>query len=108
MVLPLMLGGRVKPWHSPRIVGHFWRTVMGTLSMVLGFYAVTMLPLADATALGFSQPLFSVCVAALLVGEKGRWRRWSATIACFLGLLVMRPPRPTSPAPPPLIAPPPP
>ncbi len=33
---------------------------MGTVSMVLGFYAVSMLPLADATALGFSQPLFSV------------------------------------------------
>ena len=33
---------------------------MGTVSMVLGFYAVSMLPLADATAIAFSQPLFSV------------------------------------------------
>jgi drug/metabolite transporter (DMT)-like permease len=62
---------------------------MGTVSMVLGFYAVSMLPLADATALGFSQPLFSVCVAALIIGEKVRWRRWSATIVGFLGVLVM-------------------
>jgi len=89
MLLPLMLGGRVKPWHSPRIVGHFWRTVMGTISMVLGFYAVSMLPLADATALAFSQPLFSVVVAALIVGEKVRWRRWGATLVGFLGVLVM-------------------
>jgi drug/metabolite transporter (DMT)-like permease len=62
---------------------------MGTVSMVLGFYAVSMLPLADATALGFSQPLFSVCVAALVVGEKVRWRRWSATVVGFIGVLVM-------------------
>jgi len=89
MLLPLILGGRVKPWHSKRITGHFWRTFMGTTSMVLGFYAVSMLPLADATALGFSQPLFSVCVAALVIGEKVRWRRWSATIVGFLGVLVM-------------------
>jgi drug/metabolite transporter (DMT)-like permease len=89
MLLPLMLSGRVKPWHSTRIHGHFWRTFMGTVSMVLGFYAVSMLPLADATALGFSQPLFSVCVAALVLREKVRWRRWSATIVGFIGVLVM-------------------
>ena len=89
MLAPLMLSGLVKPWHSTRIAGHFWRTLMGTTSMVLGFYAVSMLPLADATALGFSQPLFSVCAAALIIGEKVRWRRWSATIVGFLGELVM-------------------
>jgi len=89
LLLPMIAAGRVKPWRSQRIVGHFWRTVMGTVSMVLGFYAVSMLPLADATALGFSQPLFSVCVAALVVGEKVRWRRWTATIVGFVGVLVM-------------------
>jgi drug/metabolite transporter (DMT)-like permease len=89
LLLPLIAAGRVKPWHSKRLGGHFWRTVMGTTSMVLGFYAVSMLPLADATAISFSQPLFSVLVAAVIVGEKVRWRRWSATIVGFVGVLVM-------------------
>jgi len=89
MLLPLMMSGRVRPWASQRKAGHFWRTLMGTTSMVLGFYAVSMLPLADATALGFSQPLFSVCVAALVLREKVRWRRWSATLVGFIGVLVM-------------------
>jgi drug/metabolite transporter (DMT)-like permease len=89
MLVPLMAAGRVRPWASKRINGHFWRTAMGTASMVLGFYAVAMLPLADATALAFSQPLFSVVVAALVVGEKVRWRRWSATIVGFIGVLIM-------------------
>ena len=84
-----LLTGRVKPWESQRIQGHFWRTAMGTTSMVLGFYAVSMLPLADATALAFSQPLFSVVLAALVLREKVRWRRWSATIVGFIGVLVM-------------------
>ena len=79
----------MKPWESQRIQGHFWRTAMGTTSMVLGFYAVSMLPLADATALAFSQPLFSVVLAALVLREKVRWRRWSATIVGFVGVLVM-------------------
>ena len=89
MLLPLMLMGRVQPWKSTRLKGHFWRTFMGTCSLVRGFYAISMLPLADATALAFSQPLFSVCVAALIVGEKVRWRRWGATIVGFIGVLVM-------------------
>jgi drug/metabolite transporter (DMT)-like permease len=88
-LLPMMVAGRVRPWHSKRIVGHFWRTAMGTTSMVLGFYALSMLPLADATAIAFSQPLFSVVVAALIAGEKVRWRRWSATVVGFVGVLVM-------------------
>jgi drug/metabolite transporter (DMT)-like permease len=89
LLLPMIATGRVKPWYSKRIVGHFWRTAMGTGSMVLGFYAVSMLPLADATAIAFSQPLFSVVVAALVLGEKVRWRRWSATVIGFAGVLVM-------------------
>lgn len=89
LLLPIIATGRVRPWQSKRIAGHFWRTFMGTTSMVLGFYAVSMLPLADATAIAFSQPLFSVLVAALIAGEKVRWRRWSATIVGFAGVLVM-------------------
>ena len=89
LLAPMMLTGRVKPWQSQRLQGHFWRTAMGTTSMVLGFYAVSMLPLADATALAFSQPLFSVVLAALVLREKVRWRRWSATIVGFIGVLVM-------------------
>jgi drug/metabolite transporter (DMT)-like permease len=65
---------------------------MGTVSMVLGFYAVSMLPLADATALAFSQPLFSVVLAAAVLRERVRWRRWSATVIGFIGVLVMAQP----------------
>ena len=89
MLLPLMMTGRVKPWLSQRIKGHFWRTFMGTTSMVLGFYAISMLPLADATAIAFSQPLFSVVVAVLIAKEKVGWRRWTATAVGFIGVLVM-------------------
>jgi len=89
LLASMMITCRVKPWQSQRIQGHFWRTAMGTTSMVLGFYAVSMLPLADATALAFSQPLFSVVLAALVLREKVRWRRWSATIVGFIGVLVM-------------------
>jgi len=89
LLVPYLVTGRVRPWASTRIAGHFWRTLVGTTSMVCGFYAVALMPLADATALSFSQPLFSVVIAAVIVGEKVRWRRWTATVVGFLGVLVM-------------------
>ena len=89
LLIPLMAMGKVKPWQSKRIQGHFWRTFMGSCSMVLGFYALALLPLADATALAFSQPLFSVVLGALVLHEKVRWRRWTATVVGFIGVLVM-------------------
>ena len=39
MLPPLMMSGRGQPWESTRLHGHFWRTLMGTTSMGLGFYA---------------------------------------------------------------------
>ena len=95
-LIPLILSGKVKPWQSRHLQGHFWRTMMGSCSMVLGFYALAMLPLADATALAFSQPLFSVVLGATVLGEKVRWRRWTATIVGFVGVLVMVRPGSTS------------
>ena len=48
-----------------------------------------MLPLAEATVIGFSVPIFSTVLAALVLGEPtGRWR-WGAVAAGFLGVLLI-------------------
>lgn len=74
---------------TPRWKLHVARGALGTLAMMSGFYAVTHLPLAEATALGFTRPLFMVLLAALVLGEMVRARRWSATAIGFLGVLIM-------------------
>ena len=68
---------------------HAVRVVMGTCAMMTGFYALTHLPLATATAVTFTKPLFMIPVAIILLGETVRWRRWSATIVGFIGVLIM-------------------
>lgn len=88
-IVPLLIRFSFAPLRSARHVGHFWRAALGTTSMALGFYAVTHLPLADATSIGFTTPLFVLVVAALFLGEKVRWRRWSATAVGFVGVVVM-------------------
>ena len=65
------------------------RSAFGVTAMACGFYAITHLTLADATAIGFTKPLFMVMLAAFFLGETVRWRRTVATLIGFLGVIVM-------------------
>jgi drug/metabolite transporter (DMT)-like permease len=68
---------------------HFFRSVSGAAGMFLNFAALALLPLADATAIGFAAPIFTVVLAAVFLGEVVRVRRWSAVGVGFIGVLVM-------------------
>lgn len=89
VLLPFIVrdgGAAVRTRRLPLLVT---RSVFGTVAMLTGFFAVTRLPLADAVALSFTKPLFVVILAALVLGEVVRWRRWSATAIGFVGVLIM-------------------
>jgi drug/metabolite transporter (DMT)-like permease len=88
-IAPILIRLRVNPFDTPRLGQHLTRALIGTASMVCGFYAAAHLPIADSTSISFSTPLFITLIAALFLGETVRWRRWSATIAGFVGVLIM-------------------
>jgi drug/metabolite transporter (DMT)-like permease len=68
------------------------RAGVGLLSMATWFYGITLVPLATATAVNFTAPLFATLAAALILHEDVRLRRWSAVVLGFVGVLViMRP-----------------
>ena len=57
-----------------------------------GFLFITglrFLPLADALAITFAGPLFVTALAPRMLGEHVGWRRWSAVLAGFAGVVVM-------------------
>lgn len=63
--------------------------VAGTLTFVT---ALTLIPLATASAFIQAAPLMMTLGAALLFGEQVGWRRWSAIVVGFIGvLLILRP-----------------
>ena len=71
---------------------HFARAATNFVAMAMWFQAILAMPLAEATALHFTLPLFTVVLAALFLSEGVGWRRWSATGIGFLGvLIVLRP-----------------
>jgi len=68
------------------------RGAVALISMLTWFYGITLVPLAMATALNFTAPLFSTLGAALILGETVRMRRWVAIAVGFVGvLIVLRP-----------------
>ena len=57
--------------------------------MFANFIALSLLPLADATAFTFATPLLVVPLAAMTLGETVRPYRWAAVGLGFVGVLVM-------------------
>lgn len=88
-ILPFALMAGAACWQTRRLPLHFLRGSIGMLAMFCGFYALTHLPLADAVALSFTKPLFLIVLATILLGEKIRARRITATAAGFIGVLIM-------------------
>ena len=74
---------------TQRVWAHVGRMALGLGAMGLNFLAFILLPLAEATTIGFSVPIFSVVLAALVLDEPtGKWR-WSAVAAGFAGVLLI-------------------
>jgi drug/metabolite transporter (DMT)-like permease len=72
-----------------RPFGQLGRGLLSTFGMFTNFAALTLLPLADATAIGFASPLVTVVLAALILKELVRIYRWSAVTIGFGGVIVM-------------------
>lgn len=74
-------------WTS--FASHMKRGIIGATGMFSGFVALTMLPLADSTAISYAAPLMVVPLAYFLLGEQVRVYRWSAVAVGFVGVVVI-------------------
>jgi drug/metabolite transporter (DMT)-like permease len=77
---------------EPDIKLHLARTLTGWGGVTLMFAAVQLIPLSDATAITFLNPVFAMFLAILFRGEKvGPWRWIAAAIALIGALVLIRP-----------------
>ena len=74
-------------------LGHLWRGLIGTSAMAMGFSALGILPLPEVTAIGFASPMFTVILAALLLGETIRRFRITALGIGLIGVGIIIAPR---------------
>ncbi|UPY35157.1 DMT family transporter [Sediminicoccus sp. KRV36] len=74
---------------TQRFPQHVLRAMTGTAAMSCSFFALTVLPLAEQTALTFTTPIFVTLLAIPLLGEKVGIHRFGAVGLGFVGILVI-------------------
>jgi drug/metabolite transporter (DMT)-like permease len=70
-------------------LAHVWRSGLGLLSMGLTFQALILLPLAEATAINFTAPIFATILSFLILREFVGVHRWGAVVIGFAGILIV-------------------
>ena len=74
---------------TERIGLHLLRAFLNAASMFLFFTGLAVTALAKVTALSFTSPLFMAVLSVIILGERMRIRRWTATLLGFVGMLVI-------------------
>lgn len=93
-LLPLLIwlkmqGDVLENLKTRNLSGHFIRGFSGTGGMYFNYLALVYISLADATALSYAAPLFTVILAAMLLKERVRVSRWVAVVVGLSGILIM-------------------
>ncbi len=93
-LLPWALRDNAALIRTNRLRDHAWRGVLGSVGMIAWVYCLTLMPLAHATALSFTAPLFATFFAIIFLKEKATRARSLALIIGFLGTLIILRPNP--------------
>jgi drug/metabolite transporter (DMT)-like permease len=64
------------------------RVVLSTLEVASFFLATVYLPLADVITYYLACPIFVTALSAIVLRERVGWRRWSAIVVGFIGVLI--------------------
>lgn len=89
MMVPWLIRQGPGVMKTRRIGLYASRSFFNIIGMTAGFTALTLIPLAEATALSFTAPLFATIAAAIFLGEVVRIRRITALVVGFIGMLIV-------------------
>ena len=79
-------GGSVATAH---LGGHLWRSVSGSIALMLFFYCITVLPLATAVTLNYTSPLFLTVLTMLVFKERFHAPLAFAIALGFAGMVLL-------------------
>lgn len=92
LLLPWLLNQGFATLRTQRFGLLLTRSTINVVGMAAGFFSLTLIPLAEATALGFTAPLWATIGAVIILGEVIRLRRITALVFGFVGVvIVLRP-----------------
>ena len=80
--------GKVAITGAPRPLLQVIRVAMSVTESIMFFWAVTYLPLADTVTFYLAAPIYVTALSAIFLREPVGWRRWSAVVVGFIGVLI--------------------
>jgi drug/metabolite transporter (DMT)-like permease len=89
LMLPWLIRSRGRMLHTRRHGLHFLAGMTTVASTLFLFSGLALLPLALATSLSFTAPLFATVMAVLLLKERVSMMRWLAIAVGFAGVLII-------------------
>ncbi len=89
LLAPFLLKIKARDVITPRMGLHAVRGFVHGISVMLWFFAMARIPIAEVTALGYTTPIFITVGAALFLGERFRIRRMIAVLIGVFGTLVI-------------------
>ena len=87
-LIPVLYGAKIMP-RTVHPFKYVFRASFGVGGVALMFLAIAVIPLANATAIGFSSPIFAMIFAVVLLGERAGPYRWLAAALGFVGVVVI-------------------
>ncbi|MDN3277932.1 DMT family transporter [Frankia sp. RB7] len=88
LLSPLIWRQRHDFFHFERPWLQLLRVTLSTLEVAAFFIATVYLPLADVITYYLAGPIFVTAMSAIFLGEKVGWRRWTAILIGFCGVLI--------------------
>ena len=88
VLLPMVWRQRAKFMHLERPWLQLLRVALSTLEVAAFFLATVYLPLADVVTYYLACPIFVTALSAIVLRERVGWRRWSAVLIGFCGVLI--------------------
>jgi len=90
--MPWLIKNGIGAMRTERLGLHFGRATLNSIAMLSWFTALSLMPVADATALSLIGPVFVSLLAILFLGEQVGPRRWLGIgLAIIGGLIIIRP-----------------
>ena len=88
VLLPMIWRQRAEFLHLERPWLQLLRVTLSTLEVAAFFLASVYLPLADVITYYLACPIFVTALSAIVLRERVGWRRWSAVLIGFCGVLI--------------------
>lgn len=89
IIIPFMYNSGLASFKMYRPGLFVWRAIFVSVGMFAGFSALTLIPLAQATAISFTTPIFVTILAIFIFREVIKFRRIAAILVGFIGMLII-------------------